>query len=72
MQALIDGAPMDPDGAGVQAIDSEDSTASGHAYEWVQRVGPGNHLLELEQRVGNTNTVFRTDDWTQDIQVRAV
>ena len=70
VQALIDGVPMDPDGQGVQAIDSEDSTASGHGYEWVQRVGPGNHVLEIEQRVGNNNTVLRVDDWTQDITIK--
>jgi hypothetical protein len=70
VQALIDGVPMDPDGADFQAMDSEDATASAHAYEWVKRVGPGNHLLTIQQRVGNPNTVFRTDDWTQDIQIK--
>jgi hypothetical protein len=69
VQALIDGAPMDPDGANFQAMDSEDATASAHAYEWVGRVGPGAHNLVIQQRVGNANTVFRTDDWTQDIQI---
>ena len=70
VQAEIDGAPMDPDGAGFMAIDSEDSTASAHAYEWVQRVGQGNHLLTITQRVGNNNTVLRLDDWTQDITIK--
>ena len=70
VQALVDGAPMDPDGAGFMAIDSEDSTASAHAYEWVNRVGPGNHVLSIVQRVGNANTVFRLDDWTQDITIK--
>jgi hypothetical protein len=69
VQALLDGAPMDPDGANFQAMDSEDDTASAHAYEWVGRVGPGAHNLVIQQRVGNPNTVFRTDDWTQDIQI---
>jgi hypothetical protein len=70
VQALIDGVPMDPDGQGFQAIDSEDATASAHAYEWVARVGAGNHVLELEQRVRNNNTVLRLDDWTQDITIK--
>jgi hypothetical protein len=70
VQALIDGVPMDPDGANFQAIDSEDDTASAHAYEWIKRVGPGNHVLTIQQRVGNANTVLRTDDWTQDIQIK--
>jgi hypothetical protein len=70
VQALIDGNPMDPDGANFQAIDSEDDSASAHAYEWVQRVGPGNHVLTIQQRVGNANTVLRTDDWTEDITIK--
>jgi hypothetical protein len=70
VQALIDGVPMDPDGANFQAMDSEDDSASAHAYEWVKRVGPGNHVLVIQQRVGNANTVFRTDDWTQDITLK--
>jgi muramidase (phage lysozyme) len=70
VQALIDGVPMDPDGANYQAMDSEDDTASAHAYEWIKRVGPGNHVLTIQQRVGNVNTVFRTDDWTEDIQIK--
>jgi hypothetical protein len=70
VQAVIDGVPMNPNGQGFQAIDSEDPTASAHGYEWVARVGPGNHVLELEQRVRNNNTVFRIDDWTQDITIK--
>ena len=61
---------MNPDGAGFMAIDSEDSTASAHAFEWVKRVGPGNHVLTITQAVGNNNTVFRLDDWTQDITIK--
>lgn len=69
VQALIDGQPMDPDGAGFQAIDSEDSTAAAHAFEWVKRVGPGNHQVTLERSVGNAATAFYIDDWTFDVQV---
>jgi len=70
LQAEIDGQPMNPDGLGFMAIDSEDSTASAHAYEWVGRVGQGNHLLTITQRVGNNNTILRLDDWTQDITIK--
>jgi len=70
VQATIDGLPMDPNGGGFQAMDSEDATAAAHAFEWVQRVGPGNHTIQIEQRVGNNATVFRTDDWTEDIQIK--
>jgi hypothetical protein len=66
VRAVIDGAPMDPNGAGFQAMDSEDGTASAHAYEWVKRVGEGVHTVRIERRVGNAATTFWTDDWTLD------
>jgi len=70
VRALVDGVPMDPDGGGFQALDSEDATASAHAYEWIKRVGPGVHNITIERRVGNPNTVFRLDDYTSDLQVQ--
>src|SRR3954469_17565482 len=69
VRALVDGVPMDPDGGGFQALDSEDDTASGHAYEWIKRVGPGVHNITIERRVGNPNTVFRLDDYTTGVEV---
>ena len=69
VRALIDGAPMDPDGANFQEMDSEDGTASAHAYEWVKRVGDGNHIVRIERRVGNAATTFWTDDWTFDVSL---
>ena len=55
---------MDPNGAGFQAMDSEDGTASAHALEWVERLGEGAHIIRIEQRVGNAATTFVKDDWT--------
>jgi len=70
VQALIDGQPMNPDGAGFQVMDSEDPSASAHAYEWVKHVdGPGQHTVEIEWRVLNAATLFYADDWTMDVQV---
>ena len=69
VRALVDGVPMDPNGAGFQAMDSEDSTASAHAYEWIKRVGEGAHIIRIEQRVRNAATTFYKDDWTFDVSV---
>jgi hypothetical protein len=69
VRALIDGVPMDPNGANFQAMDSEDGTASAHAYEWVKRVGEGAHIVRIERRVGNAATTFWTDDWTFDVSL---
>jgi hypothetical protein len=69
VRALVDGQPMDPDGQQFQALDSEDATASAHAYEWIGHVGPGVHNITILRRVGNPNTVFRLDDYTSDLEV---
>jgi hypothetical protein len=69
VRALVDGAPMDPNGAGFQAIDSEDGSASAHAYEWIKRVGEGVHVVRIERRVGNAATTFWADDWTFDVSL---
>ena len=69
VRALVDGQPMDPDGQQFQALDSEDATASAHAYEWIKHVGPGVHNITILRRTGNANTVFRLDDYTSDLEV---
>jgi hypothetical protein len=69
VQATLDGVPMDPNGGGFQALDSEDDTASAHAYEWVGHAGQGNHTVQIQQRVGNATTSFYIDDWTFDTQL---
>ena len=43
VRALVDGVPMDPNGAGFQTMVSEDGTAESGAYEWIKRVGEGPH-----------------------------
>jgi len=70
VQALIDGLPMDPDGAGFMTIDSEDVTADGHAFEWVKRVGEGPHTIQITRAVDNAATTFTHDDWTMDVTLK--
>ena len=70
IRALVDGVPMDPDGQNFQAFDSEDATASAHAYEWIKRVGEGNHLVTIERRVGNAATIFTLDEETGDLTIQ--
>jgi hypothetical protein len=69
VRATIDNVPLDPNGANFQAMDSEDGTPSAHAYEWIKRVGGGNHTVRIERRVGNGATAFWTDDWTFDVSL---
>lgn len=68
VQALLDGAQMRPQDAR-QAFVSEATTAGAHAYEWVNRVGAGNHNVRIQQKVGDANTFFELDDWTFDVQI---
>ncbi|MDA0174143.1 hypothetical protein OJ998_33885 [Solirubrobacter taibaiensis] len=70
IQATIDGAPMDPNGAGFMTIDSEDASGDGHAFEWIKRVGDGPHVIELVRTVGNAATTFTHDDWTLDVALK--
>jgi len=60
---------MDPNGAGFQVMDSEDPSASAHAYEWVKRVGEGPHTVEIQWRVLNAGTSSYADDWTFDTEI---
>jgi hypothetical protein len=69
VRARIDATPMDPNGSPHQAIDSEDATASAHAFEWVaDHVQPGPHTVTIDWRVRNAGTPFDIDDWTMDVQ----
>ena len=69
VRALVDGVPMDPNGAGFQAMGSEDGTAEAGAYEWIKRVGEGPHIVRIERRVLDNTTRFWWDDWTFDVSL---
>jgi hypothetical protein len=69
VEAVIDGVPMNPDGNGFQALDSEHATAGARAYEWVKRVGPGPHTIGIRWRVLAAGTPFYVDDSTFDVQL---
>jgi hypothetical protein len=70
VRALINGTVMDPNGGGEQVFASDDTTAESHAYEWVERVGPGNYAIVIQGRVADSDTTFFLDDWTFDVQVQ--
>ena len=72
VEAIVDGVPMNPDGAGFQALDSEHRTAGARAYEWVKRVGPGPHTIGIRWRVLAAGTQFYVDDSTFDVQLAPV
>jgi len=71
VQATLNNVPMNPNGTGFQAIDSEDGSASAHAFEWVKRVPAGVYTVEIDRRVLVAGTPFYTDDWTMDVSVFA-
>lgn len=69
IRALDNGNEMDPRGDAQRAFVSEDSSAEAHAYEWIRRVGAGNHTIVVQGRVASSNSTFFLDDWTLDVQV---
>jgi hypothetical protein len=69
VKVTLNGAEtMRPAGGNFKALDSEHNTSSGHAYEWVKRVGEGTYAISLEIRVRDSRTVFEVDDMTFDVQ----
>jgi len=68
IRALDNSVEMNP-ATSFRAFASEDSTAEAHAYEWVRRVGGGNHTIRIQGRVERSATTFFLDDWTFDVQV---
>jgi len=69
IRAMDNAIEMNPQGGGAQLLLSEDPTANAHAYEWVSRVGAGNHNIQIQRRVTNAATVFTLDDWTFDVSI---
>ena len=69
IRAVLDGVEMLPQGGDFQTFVSEDPTENAHAFLWVRRIGPGNHVLRIEVRVGNASLSFVLDDWTFDLTV---
>jgi hypothetical protein len=69
IRALDNAVEMHPQGTSAQIFLSEDASANAHAYEWVSRVGGGNHNIQIQRRVTNAATVFTLDDWTFDVSI---
>jgi len=69
VRALDNGVEMSPQGAGFQTLVSEDTSANGHAYEWITRAGAGTHVISMQRRSGTSSTRFFMDDWTFDVTV---
>lgn len=73
VRALDNGVPIQPNGAGRQAIDSESGPAKGHAYQWATFIdivkGEEQHEFTIEWRVKDRPTQFYIDDWTMSAEV---
>jgi hypothetical protein len=77
IQAILNGARMTPDGEGLQVLASKQPLAEAHAYEWVERVGPGHPIhsrsgtykVEIQISNGGFDLPARLDDWTFDAEL---
>ena len=50
---------------------SQDATNSGaaHSFEWVKRLGPGQHLVRISFQTGNTIEDANIGPWTNTVEV---
>ena len=69
VRAVANGVPLLPDGGGFQALVSNDSTAGGHAFEWVRRLATGTYTISMQARVSSGTCGI--DDWTFDVEVHS-
>ena len=68
IRAIANGGVMSPNGGSEQVFSSEDSTAEAHAYEWINRLGPGTYNIAIQGRVASSATDFFLDDWTFEVE----
>ena len=70
---VLDGVqPISPVVGGGIAFDYRGATQEAHAFEWVRRVGPGNHLIAVQMREEVAPTYsppvhFHLTGWTMDV-----
>jgi hypothetical protein len=63
IRAVADGVEMSPGTLG--GNDMRD------AYQWVSRLGPGTHLVQIQLRrvAENAGAIVRIDDWAMDVEI---
>jgi hypothetical protein len=67
VRAVANGLPLFPNGEGFQSLVSADSTANGHAFQWVRRLSSGTYTVAIQRRVSSGRC--NIDDWTVDVQL---
>jgi hypothetical protein len=66
VRALLNGSAMQP---GQITLLTEDSMSAGHAFEWMGRVESGRHIVRIERRVSDPDTLFEIGARTMDVQL---
>jgi hypothetical protein len=71
IRALADGVEMNPQGAGQQALSGELLQPTGLGFQWVKRLGPGQHVIQIQVRSVNVpeSITVGVNDWMMDVEV---
>ena len=70
IRALAAGSEMDPQGR-EQALGGELLQPTGLGFQWIKRMGPGQHVIQIQVRSVNVPETITVgiDDWMMDVEV---
>ena len=71
IRALLAGNEMNPQGVGKQGLGGALLQPTGLGYQWVKRIGEGQHVIQIQVRSVNVpeTVTLGVDDWTMDVEV---
>jgi hypothetical protein len=67
IRAMLDGTEMSPHTGALSAASTYEFLA-GRSFEWVRRIGPGNHRLSLQWKVDHPGNELAIANWTLDVE----
>jgi hypothetical protein len=71
IRIAAEGTQMHPQAGPNQGFSGQPFNPGGLGYQWVQRFGPGSHLIQIQVRTDNVpeTIVLAVNDWTMDVEV---
>ncbi len=71
IRALAAGSEMNPQGVAQQGMSGELLQPTGLGFQWVKRMGPGQHVIQVQVRSVNVPETITVgiDDWMMDVEV---
>ncbi|HET7678848.1 MAG TPA: hypothetical protein VFK79_01785 [Xanthobacteraceae bacterium] len=71
IRALAEGEEMRPQPAGNQGLSGRLLRPTGLGFQWVRRLGDGQHVIQIQVRALNApeTIIVGVTDWTMDVEV---